>query len=196
MEDIKSLKFLLASPEDILAWSYGEVELPETINYRTLKPEPRGLMCERIFGPTKDYECYCGKYKKIKYKGIVCDKCGVEVTTSKVRRERMGHIKLAVPVVHIWYAYGVPNKLSILLDIPIKRLVSVIYYIQYVVIGVDEQKRQEVLKKIEEIRNTELSAIEDSYAEDLKAAEKEYSKLKEKLESGKLKESEMFKLEG
>ncbi len=195
MEDIKSLKFLLASPEDILAWSYGEVELPETINYRTLKPEPRGLMCERIFGPTKDYECYCGKYKKIKYKGIVCDKCGVEVTTSKVRRERMGHIKLAVPVVHIWYAYGVPNKLSILLDIPIKKLVSVIYYIQYVVIGVDEQKRQEVLKKIEEIRNTELSAIEDSYAEELKAAEKEYSKLKEKLESGKLKESEMFKLE-
>ncbi len=195
MEDIKSLKFLLASPEDVLAWSYGEVELPETINYRTLRPEPRGLMCERIFGPTRDFECYCGKYKKPKYKGIVCDKCGVEVTTKKVRRERMGHIKLAAPIVHIWYVYGVPNKLSILLDIPVKKLVSVIYYIQYVVIGVDETARESTIKKIKELRDQKLDEIEKFYAEDLQEIDKRYKEIKDKINSKKTAESEIFKLE-
>ncbi len=107
----------IASPDEIRAWSYGEVKKPETINYRTFKPERDGLFCERIFGPVKDWECHCGRYKKVKFKGIICDRCGVEVTRSKVRRERMGHIELAAPVCHIWYLKGVPSPLSLLLDI-------------------------------------------------------------------------------
>ena len=124
----------LASPEDILENSYGEVTKPETINYRTYKPERDGLFCERIFGPTRDYECACGKYKRIRYKGIVCDRCGVEVTEKKVRRERSGHIELVVPVAHIWYFRSLPNKIGYLLGMPTKRLDSVIYYEKYVVI--------------------------------------------------------------
>ena len=124
----------LASPEEIMANSYGEVLKPETINYRTYKPERDGLFCERIFGPTKDYECHCGKYKRIRYKGIVCDRCGVEVTEKKVRRERAGHIQLVVPVAHIWYFRSLPNKMGYLLGIPTKKLDSIIYYERYVVI--------------------------------------------------------------
>ena len=108
--DFAAIKVTLASPDQMLSWSHGEVEKAETINYRTLKPEVGGLMCEKIFGPTKNYECYCGKYRKVRYKGIICDKCGVEVTHNKVRRERMGHIKLAVPVTHVWYAYSIPGR--------------------------------------------------------------------------------------
>jgi DNA-directed RNA polymerase subunit beta' len=148
MQDFTAIKLLLASPEDMLSWSYGEVQTAETINYRSLKAEPSGLMCERIFGPIKDYECYCGKYRKKKYKGIVCDKCGVEIAASKVRRERMGHIKLAVPVVHVWYAYGVPAKLAILLNIPSKKLISVIYYIRYVVTEIDKEKQDAALVEV------------------------------------------------
>ena len=124
----------LASPEEILENSYGEVLKPETINYRTYKPERDGLFCERIFGPTKDYECHCGKYKRIRYKGIVCDRCGVEVTEKKVRRERSGHIQLVVPVAHIWYFRSLPNKIGYLLGIPTKKLDMIIYYERYVVI--------------------------------------------------------------
>ena len=124
----------LASPEEILENSFGEVTKPETINYRTYKPERDGLFCERIFGPTKDFECACGKYKRIRYKGIVCDRCGVEVTEKKVRRERAGHIELVVPVAHIWYFRSLPNKIGYLLGIPTKKLESVIYYERYVVI--------------------------------------------------------------
>jgi DNA-directed RNA polymerase subunit beta' len=124
----------LASPEEILKLSSGEVLKPETINYRTYKPERDGLFCERIFGPTKDYECHCGKYKRIRYKGIVCDRCGVEVTEKKVRRERMGHIQLVVPVAHIWYFRSLPNKIGYLLGMPTKKLDSIIYYEKYVVI--------------------------------------------------------------
>ena len=123
----------LASPEEILEKSSGEVLKPETINYRTYKPERDGLFCERIFGPVKDYECHCGKYKRIRYKGIVCDRCGVEVTEKKVRRERMGHIKLVVPVAHIWYFRSLPNKIGYLLGLPSKKLDAVIYYERYVV---------------------------------------------------------------
>ena len=119
--DFSGLKISLASSEDIMSWSYGEITKPETINYRTLKPEKDGLFDERIFGPTKDWECYCGKYKRIRYKGIICDKCGVEVTQSKVRRERMGHIKLASPVAHVWFFKGSPSKLSLVLDLSPKR---------------------------------------------------------------------------
>jgi len=130
----------LASPDSILERSFGEVLKPETINYRTYKPERDGLFCERIFGPVKDYECACGKYKRIRYKGIVCDRCGVEVTEKKVRRERMGHIKLVVPVVHIWYFKSLPNKIGYLLGMSSKKLESIVYYERYVVIqgGVKE----------------------------------------------------------
>ena len=118
----------LATAGDILTWSNGEVKKPETINYRTLKPEKDGLFCEKIFGPTKDWECYCGKYKRVRFKGIICERCGVEVTRSKVRRERMGHIQLAAPVTHIWYFKGVPSRLGYLLDIAPKSLEKVIYF--------------------------------------------------------------------
>ena len=132
----------LASPEKIREWSHGEVKKPETINYRTLKPEKDGLFCEKIFGPTKDYECYCGKYKRIRYRGIVCDRCGVEVTEKKVRRERMGHIALTVPVAHIWYFKSAPNKISAVLGVPAKKLESVIYYEKYIVIKPGESRRR------------------------------------------------------
>ena len=122
----------LASPEEILENSKGEVTKPETINYRTYKPERDGLFCERIFGPTRDYECGCGKYKRIRYKGIVCDRCGVEVTEKNVRRERSGHIELVVPVAHIWYFRSLPNKIGYLLGLPTKKLDAVIYYEKYV----------------------------------------------------------------
>ena len=124
----------VASPETIRKWSKGEVKNPETINYRTFKPEPGGLFCQKIFGPVRDYECACGKYKRIRYKGIVCDRCGVEVTEKKVRRERMGHIKLVVPVVHIWYFKSLPNKIGYLLGMSSKKLETIVYYERYVVI--------------------------------------------------------------
>src|SRR5579872_1080782 len=123
----------IASPGEIREWSYGEVKKPETINYRTFKPERDGLFCERIFGPVKDWECHCGRYKKVKFKGIICDRCGVEVTRSKVRRERMGHIELAAPVCHIWYLKGVPSPLSLILDISPRALERVVYFASYVV---------------------------------------------------------------
>ena len=128
------MKIGLASPEKIRSWSYGEVKKPETINYRTLKPEKDGLFCERIFGPTKDWECSCGKYKRVRYKGMVCDRCGVEVTKSKVRRERMGHIELAAPVSHIWYFKGIPSRMGLLLDMSPRALEEVIYFASYVVV--------------------------------------------------------------
>jgi DNA-directed RNA polymerase subunit beta' len=134
----------LASPEEILEKSSGEVLKPETINYRTYKPERDGLFCERIFGPVKDYECHCGKYKRIRYKGIVCDRCGVEVTEKKVRRERTGHISLVVPVAHIWYFKSLPNKIGYLLGLPTKKLDSIIYYERYVVINPGVKQADEV----------------------------------------------------
>ena len=127
------MKIGLASPDKIRSWSYGEVKKPETINYRTLKPEKDGLFCERIFGPTKDWECHCGKYKRVRYKGVVCDRCGVEVTRSKVRRERMGHIELAAPVSHIWYFKGIPSRMGLVLDMSPRALEEVIYFASYVV---------------------------------------------------------------
>ena len=127
--DLEGIKLKVASPEDIKSWSHGEVLKPETINYRTQRPEKDGLFSERIFGPTKDWECYCGKYRRIRYRGIVCDKCGVEVTRSAVRRERMGHISLAVPVTHIWFLRNIPSKLGLFLDVPIGKLEKVVYYV-------------------------------------------------------------------
>jgi DNA-directed RNA polymerase subunit beta' len=147
---LTSLRISLASPETIRSWSYGEVLKPETINYRRLRPEKDGLFCEAIFGPTRDWQCYCGKYKNIRYKGIVCDKCGVEVTRSSVRRERMGHIDLAAPVAHVWYTRRVPSYLGLLLDISRKNLDRVLYFAQYVVTYVDEEARQKALTRLEE----------------------------------------------
>lgn len=133
LENLSQIKIDLASDEDIRMWSRGEVKKPETINYRTLKPEKDGLFCERIFGPVKDWECHCGKYKKIRFKGVVCDRCGVEVTKSKVRRERMGHIELAAPVAHIWYFKGIPNRIALVLDISPKDVEKIVYFASYVV---------------------------------------------------------------
>ena len=147
---LKSLRISLASPETIRSWSYGEVLKPETINYRRLRPEKDGLFCEAIFGPTRDWQCYCGKYRNIRYKGIICDKCGVEVTRSSVRRERMGHIELAAPVAHVWYTRRIPSYLGLLLDISRRNLDRVLYFAQYVVTFVDEESRQKALKRLEE----------------------------------------------
>ena len=133
-ETFNSIKISIASPEQIRSWSYGEVKKPETINYRTFKPEKDGLFCARIFGPVKDYECLCGKYKRMKYRGIVCEKCGVEVTLSKVRRERMGHIELAAPVAHIWFLKSLPSRIATLTDMQEKALERVLYFESYVVI--------------------------------------------------------------
>jgi len=147
---LKALRISLASPETIRSWSYGEVQKPETINYRRLRPEKDGLFCEAIFGPTRDWQCYCGKYKNIRYKGIVCDKCGVEVTRSSVRRERMGHIELSAPVAHVWYTRRIPSYLGLLLDISRRNLDRVLYFAQYVVTYVDEDARQKALKRLED----------------------------------------------
>ena len=133
LNNFESIQINLASPEKILEWSHGEVTKPETINYRTLKPEKDGLFCEKIFGPMKDWECHCGKYKRIRYKGIVCDRCGVEVTKAKVRRERMGHIKLAAPVSHIWYFKGIPSRMGLCLDVTPRNLEKVLYFASYIV---------------------------------------------------------------
>ncbi len=150
VNNFNAIRISLASPEQIRDWSSGEVTKPETINYRTLKPEKDGLFDERIFGPTKDWECYCGKYKRIRYKGIICDKCGVEVTRSKVRRERMGHIQLASPVSHIWYFKGTPSRLGILLDISPRNLERILYFALYIVTHVDEEARRRALAALED----------------------------------------------
>lgn len=147
-DDFDAIRISLASPEQVRSWSHGEVTKAETINYRTLKPERDGLFCEKIFGPVKDYECHCGRYKKIRYKGVVCEKCGVEVGPSSMRRERMGHIELAASVAHIWFTKLVPSPISLLLDVSPRNLEGVIYFARYIVISVDEEARQ---KKSEQI---------------------------------------------
>lgn len=168
-DEFKALKISIASPEEILRWSHGEVTKPETINYRTQRPEKDGLFSERIFGPVKDYECACGKYRRLRYKGVVCDKCGVEVTRSVVRRERMGHITLAAPVSHIWFFKTVPSRLSLILDVSSVRLERVIYYVDYIVTDVDEEKRKAALAELEKELKTKLKATLDK-SKDLKAA--------------------------
>ncbi len=159
INEFDAIKIGLASPEQIRAWSSGEVTKPETINYRTLKPEKDGLFCERIFGPTKDWECYCGKYKRVRYKGIICERCGVEVTRSKVRRERMGHIDLAAPVSHIWYFKGVPSRMGYLLDISPKQLERVLYFSASIVTFVDAEKREQDIEKLEDLVNADVDNL-------------------------------------
>ncbi len=161
--DFRSVKLKLASPEVVLDWSHGEVTKPETINYRTQKPEKDGLFDERIFGPTKDWECYCGKYRRIRYKGIICDKCGVEVTRSIVRRERMAHISLATPVSHIWFLRGVPSKMGLLLDINVGQLEKVIYFASYIVIEVDATAKAELLDRLHREHESKRAAVKQGY---------------------------------
>ncbi len=162
-EDFTGVRLKLASPDTILNWSHGEVTKPETINYRTQRPEKDGLFDEKIFGPIKDWECYCGKYKRIRYKGIVCDKCGVEVTKSSVRRERMGHIKLSVPVAHIWFLRGVPSRLGLILDLGVQELEKVVYFAAYIINSVDEEVRMSTLDQIEREFKSKKKEIEDKY---------------------------------
>ena len=165
-----SIKIGLASPDQIREWSYGEVKKPETINYRTLKPERDGLFCERIFGPTKDWECHCGKYKKIRFKGKICDRCGVEVTRSKVRRERMGHIELAAPVSHIWYFKGIPSRISLMLDISPKALEQVLYFASYIVLDPGEAANgRDNISKMQILTETEYRELYEKYEDDFRA---------------------------
>lgn len=194
--DFKGLRIQLASGDTIRSWSHGEVLKPETINYRTLKPEKDGLFCERIFGPTKDYECYCGKYKRIRYRGIICDKCGVEVTQSRVRRERMGHINLAAPVAHIWYFKGAPSKLSLLTNIPPKSLSAVVYFAKYLILNVDKDEKLKVLDKIAEHKTKNLTEIDEKIKLELEKLKTELAKKLADLDAKKLeKEKKSFAIE-
>ena len=171
-----AIRISIASPEQILNWSHGEVTKPETINYRTLRPEKDGLFCERLFGPTKDWECFCGKYKRIRYRGVVCDRCGVEVTRSKVRRERMGHIRLAAPVAHIWFSKTTPSRLGLLLDLSPRNLERVIYFAQHIIVSVDEEARQQAIEEQQAINGVELEKLNT-------VAEERQRELRQKLDS-------------
>jgi len=189
VNDFTTIRISLASPEQIKGWSYGEVTKAETLNYRTLKPEKDGLFCEKIFGPTKDFECYCGKYKKARYKGIICDKCGVEIARSKVRRERMGHIKLATPVSHIWFVKGTPSRMGLLLDISPRNLEQVIYFAKFIITRVNEEKKRQAIDQLREETTAELAEQERLIAEKIDEIRKgfeeesEGSKSKSKAES-------------
>ena len=187
--DLESIRIKIASPEDILSWSNGEIIKPETINYRTQKSEKDGLFCEKIFGPTKDYECYCGKYKRIRYKGIVCDRCGVEVTKAQVRRERMGHIKLASPCSHIWFLRGVPSRMGMVLDIPMQQIEKIIYFASYVVTGVNEDAKKKVLEEIER----EFKQKVKIYKNDLEDKKTKAKKTAKKTKKQKISELESMK---
>src|SRR6056297_1811378 len=165
INDFNAIKLKLASPDDVKSWSHGEVTKPETINYRTQKPEKDGLFCEKIFGPTKDWECACGKYKKIRYKGIICDKCGVEVTRSVVRRQRMGHIELAVPASHIWFLRGVPSKVGLILDLSIQKLERVIYFASFIVTDVDEDLKSREMENLKKEYKSKQKSLTAQYAQ-------------------------------
>ncbi|NCN03773.1 MAG: DNA-directed RNA polymerase subunit beta' [Candidatus Pacebacteria bacterium] len=199
MIDFSALQISIASPDTIKSWSHGEVKKPETINYRSLKSEKDGLFDEKIFGPTKDYECYCGKYKRIRYKGIICDKCGVEVTQARVRRERMGHIGLAAPVAHIWYFKGAPSKLSLLLDISPRSLNSIIYFSRYVVLTVDDDAKAQVLDSLEQDVVVAQDSLKDETKEAVELVKKQLdqdiAKLKEKVSNKETLELKLSEVE-
>ncbi|NTU69931.1 DNA-directed RNA polymerase subunit beta', partial [bacterium] len=182
--DFDALRLKLASPEAIESWSFGEVTKPETINYRTQKPEKDGLFSEAIFGPTKDWECYCGKYKRIRYKGVVCDKCGVEVTRSIVRRERMGHIGLSVPIAHIWYLRGTSSKIGLILDLTMKAVEQIVYFASFIIIDVDEDARKEALESLKSSLKEKNNEAKVDFEEKVKALKLEEKK---ELESNKSK---------
>jgi DNA-directed RNA polymerase subunit beta' len=184
--DLESIRIKLASPQEILTWSHGEVITPETINYRTQKPEKDGLFDERIFGPDKDYECACGKYKRIRYKGVVCDRCGVEVTKSSVRRERMGHIKLATPVSHIWFLRGVPSRMGLVLNKSSQQLEKVIYFSSYIITGIDNAARDRILDQVEQEFKTKVKQ------ETTEAAKNELKQAREKVKEEVLSIKELM----
>ena len=183
-QSFDQIKITIASPEQIRSWSFGEIKKPETINYRTFKPERDGLFCARIFGPIKDYECLCGKYKRMKYRGIICEKCGVEVTLSKVRRERMGHIELASPVAHIWFLKSLPSRIGLLLDMTLKDLERVLYFENFVVIepGLTPLKKNQLLSE------EEMVDALDEYGEDAFTAKIGAEALKDMLSSIEMEE--------
>jgi len=191
MLDFTGLRIKLASPEEILSWSTGEVLKPETINYRSWRPEKDGLFCEKIFGPSRDFECYCGKYKKIRFKGVICDKCGVEVTTSKVRRERMGHITLAAPVAHLWYLRNTPSPLSVVLDVPQKDLEAVVYFTKYLVTSVNNDKRKEAMDNLEKNSKKRKEQIDTETKEAIAKVTKECDAIKRELKT-KIKNQEQL----
>ncbi|MFC1626051.1 DNA-directed RNA polymerase subunit beta', partial [Patescibacteria group bacterium] len=193
LADFKSLLIKLASPEEVRRWSRGEVTKPETINYRTLKPEKDGLFDERIFGPTKDWECYCGKYKRIRYKGVVCDKCGVEVTQSRVRRERMAHITLASPVAHVWFFKGAPSKVSLILGVAPRAIEQVIYFAKYLVIEVDAGKKKDAISTLEKSAQERLKETAEGYKSRKKALRSEGKIAKDKV-TDKIKDKEQASL--
>ncbi|MFH1535532.1 MAG: DNA-directed RNA polymerase subunit beta' [Patescibacteria group bacterium] len=200
--DFEALKLTVASPEQIRSWSFGEVTKPETINYRTLKAEKDGLFSENTFGPTKDYECYCGKYKRIRFRGVICDKCGVEVTQSKVRRERMGHINLASPVAHSWFVKGAPSKLSLILDISPKNLEAVIYFASYLTSSIDSTSKTAALEKLDKDLQGKIVSVKENLEKNIKGFESQLKKdivtLKKKLDKQSLRPDglkEKFELE-
>src|SRR3989344_3980998 len=183
VQDLEKIRIKLASPDDILSWSHGEVTKPETINYRTQRSEKDGLFCEKIFGPEKDYECYCGKYRRIRYKGIICDRCGVEVTKSLVRRERMGHIKLACPVSHIWFLKGIPYRMGMALDISMQQIEKVIYFASYIIIATNEDARKRYLEEIDkefELKAKFLKSAANKKSKNAQETKKSKSKPKQK----------------
>ena len=186
--NFNAIRISVASPDQILNWSHGEVTKPETINYRTLRPEKDGLFCERLFGPTKDWECFCGKYKRIRYRGVVCDRCGVEVTRSKVRRERMGHIRLAAPVAHIWFSKTTPSRLGLLLDLSPRNLERVLYFAQHIIVSVDEEVRKEAIEE-------ERASAEQEIAKRRKVAEQRIEELNQKAESARSNDGEDAEVE-
>src|SRR3954454_3652637 len=185
VNNFNAVRITLASPEQIRSWSRGEVTKPETINYRTLKPERDGLFCERIFGPQKDWECACGKYKRVRYKGIVCDKCGVEVTRAKVRRERMGHIELASPVSHIWFVKGTPSRIGLLLDMTPRTLEQILYFAKYVVIDVHDNQKQRLLGAIDQDTEARVSRQERANQEKITELTGDLNRELERLETEK-----------
>ncbi|PIW35193.1 MAG: DNA-directed RNA polymerase subunit beta' [Candidatus Nealsonbacteria bacterium CG15_BIG_FIL_POST_REV_8_21_14_020_37_12] len=193
--EINALKIKIASPEEILSWSYGEVLKAETINYRSQRPEKNGLFSERIFGPTKDYECYCGKYKRVRYKDIVCDRCGVEVTRASVRRERMGHIKLATPVAHIWLLRTIPSKIGLFLNTPLQKLEKVIYYAAYIVTNVNEENKKAAFGELERELRSKKKGSSKGGKDDLESAASDVRDIIFSLKPGKiLNETEYFNL--
>ncbi|MEX0932039.1 MAG: hypothetical protein WDZ81_00335, partial [Candidatus Saccharimonadales bacterium] len=193
--DFDAIRLSIASPERILEWSHGEVLKPETINYRTQKPEKDGLFCERIFGPTKDWECYCGKYKGMHYRGVECDRCGVLVARSIVRRERMGHISLAVPVTHIWFLRGTPSSVGLVLNMTAKNLERIVYFANYVVTSVDADKKQAALVDLEEAFNKKHEEITQKFEELSKKAEKEEKNEKENKDLKEIAEEQAKELD-
>jgi DNA-directed RNA polymerase subunit beta' len=189
--NFNAIRISIASPEQIMNWSHGEVTKPETINYRTLRPEKDGLFCERLFGPTKDWECFCGKYKRIRYRGVVCDRCGVEVTRSKVRRERMGHIRLAAPVAHIWFSKTTPSRLGLLLDLSPRNLERVLYFAQHIIVSVDEEARQETIEEERARYNLEVEKRQRASEAELEVLRQKIAELAEAEDSPEIEVERM-----